>query len=66
MLPGGAWSPIEQISTKKVEPKFLREMLAQTRQSMPREINPLPETVTDLRFHRILIFNTCNGLVLNR
>jgi len=64
ILPGGAWSPIEQISTKKVEPEFLRQMLAQTRQNMPKEISPLPKTVSDLRFHRVLIFNTRNGVVL--
>jgi hypothetical protein len=66
MLPGGAWSPVGQIGAKKVEPEFLRQMLAQTRQGIPKEIGPLPGTVTDLRFHRILIFNTRNGLVLKR
>jgi hypothetical protein len=66
MLPGGAWSPVGQIGAKRVEPEFLRQMLAQTRQGMPKEIGPLPGTVTDLRFHRVLIFNTRNGLVLKR
>jgi hypothetical protein len=66
MLPGGAWSQIEQIGAKKVEPEFLREMLAQTRQGMPKGISPLPETVSDLKFHRVLVFNTRNGAVLRR
>ena len=66
MLPGGAWTPVQQIGEAKVDPDFLRQMLTQTRQVMPKEISPLPETVTDLRFHRVLIFNTRNGLVLRR
>ncbi len=66
MLPGGAWSPVQQIGEAKVDPEFLREMLAQTRQVMPKEISPLLRIVTDLRFHRVLVFNTHNGLVLRR
>ncbi|MCS7187220.1 MAG: glycosyl hydrolase family 28-related protein [Armatimonadota bacterium] len=67
ILPGGGWSPIPlQGILTKPEPKFLREMLAQTWQTMPQPIETAPTGATDLRFYRALVFNTRNGVVLRR
>ncbi len=67
ILPGGAWSPIllQGILTKP-DPNFIRDMLAQTRQTMPQPIEPVPPSITDLRFRRVLVFNTLNGVMLGR
>ena len=67
MLPGGGWSPVSlRGNWAKPDPNFLLEMLAQTRQGVPKAAESLPASVTDLRFHRVLVFNTRNGVVLRR
>ncbi len=67
MLPGGAWEPaLLKGFLMRPEPNFLREMLLQTRQEMPQAISPVSTSVADLRFHRVLVFNTRKGVVLKR
>ncbi|MFN4179916.1 MAG: glycosyl hydrolase family 28-related protein [Armatimonadota bacterium] len=67
MLPGGAWEPaLLKGFLMRLEPNFLREMLLQTRQAMPQTISPVSTSINDLRFHRVLVFNTRNGVMLKR
>lgn len=58
MLPGGGAQPIPSIG--KAEPSFILDMLSQTRAEHPRPLTPLSKGVTDLRLHRLTVWNCQN------
>ncbi len=60
MTPGGGAQPVAQAG--KVEPAFVLEMLAQTRAERPKPLHPLPHGVTNLRIHRVTVWNCRNGV----
>lgn len=48
------------------EPRFIEELLAQTRGAMPGPLGPLPAGVTDLRLFRVWVTRGLNNITLTR
>jgi hypothetical protein len=57
-------SSVRTRNSANVDPQFVRQMLAQTREEQPEIIGDLPPGVSDVRFYRVSVSNAVIGVHL--